>query len=156
MKRALLQLAAAAAVALCPAHGEVGVGGAAAKLCTWPPHSPPSLFPVPVSCYDVVFLSFFLLTPFLCALVQVKEVFKRSVPPGTAGWAEHQGSHALEHVSGQISLPLLISPASVSPGKHNIAMWHWNSVHAAGAKVRRSWRSGVIGERIIASFRWYL
>lgn len=86
MKRALLQLAAAAAaVALCPAH-EVEGGGEGAKLCTWPPpHSPPSLFPVPASCYDIVFLSFSLLTSFLCALEQVKEVFKRSLPPGTAG-----------------------------------------------------------------------
>lgn len=86
MKRARLQPAAAVALCATPAHAEVGGrGGAAAKLCTWPPHRPPSLFPVPVSCYDVVFLSFSPLTPFLRALEQVKEVFKRPVPPGTAG-----------------------------------------------------------------------
>lgn len=76
--------------------GEEGVGGSRAKLCTWPPPSPPTLFPLPVSCYD-----FF--PPFGAG----KRGIQAWKAPGTAASAKHRG--ILHRVCVLAALPWLIS-----------------------------------------------
>lgn len=137
MKRVSLQLAAA--VALCPAGGWGGDGGWGGRSQTLHLASKQSAKSLSCSCFLLWrCFSFFLSLDLFptCTAAGKGGIEAAAATWDTAGWAEYQGNWALEHVSGQISLPLLISPASVSPGKHNIAMWHWNSVNAAGAKEK--------------------
>lgn len=93
--------------------------GSQAKLCTWPPHSPPSLFPVPVSCYDVVFLFFLLFfnySFFFFLAMQLgagKRGIQASKPPGMAGWAQQQGVVLWNMSAGKLlCLYWLVRPAS--------------------------------------------
>lgn len=91
--------------------------GSPAKLCTWPPLSPPTLFPLPVSCYDFFFLWLYFRAG--------KRGIQAPKPPGTAGLAKHRG--ILERLCRLITLPWLISAASLSPCKPNVIMWQWNA-----------------------------
>lgn len=54
-----------------------------------------------------------------------KRGIQASKPPGIAGLAKPWG--ILERVCNLITLPLLISAASLSPHKHNVSMWQLNT-----------------------------
>ena len=92
--------------------------GRRAKLCTWPLQSPPSLFPVPVSCYDVFFFFFFFNHSFFPFFLAVQyEAGKRGIqalkPPGIAGWAKHRGVELWNMSAGKLlCLYWLVRPAS--------------------------------------------
>lgn len=77
------------------AHGTARRRGSRAKLCTWPPSSPPTLFPLPVSCYDF--------SPFGAG----KRGIQAWKAPGTAASAKHR--EILDRVCVLAALPWLIS-----------------------------------------------
>lgn len=125
--------------------------------CRAEPNSAPGLrrvrqvsFPLPVSCYDVFFFLscfsffFFLSRPFLCALEQVKEVFKRRCHLGQQVEQSTEGAVLWNMSPGKlVCLYWLVRPAShlantISPCDTG------TGVNAAGKdlwKVVRVWKS---------------